>query len=150
MKFKRMEPYEPVTMTSRRQSAFGRKQANERARYPLFADEIAAQQIDLSTEQKLRQVRRDRFEAEMRAFHARVWRESRALYFRQPSDVRAQISQAWNMWTGPRTALYFSSLVDVRSGEQARRLARIEVEMRPYLEAARARLRSGITLPLFV
>ncbi len=149
MKFARFQRYELVTMTARRQSAFARRQEKERARYPLFSDEIAAQQIDLTTEQERRQVRRDRFEVEMRAFHARVWREARALYFRQSSDVRAQIYQAWNVWTGPRTALYFSSLVDVRSGEQSRRLARIEVEQRPYLEAARARLRSGTTLPLF-
>ena len=149
MKFQRFERYEAVVMTPRRQSAFGRKQEKERARYPLFSDEIAAQQIDLGGEAQRRQVQRDRFEVEMRAFHARVWRESRALYFRQSSDVRAQICHAWNVWTGPRTALYFSSLVDVKSGEQSRRLARIEVEQRPYLEAARARLRSGTTLPLF-
>lgn len=47
MKFQRFERYEPVVMTPRRQSAFGRKQEKERARYPLFPDQIAAQQIDL-------------------------------------------------------------------------------------------------------
>lgn len=149
MRFQRFERYEPVVMTTRRQSAFCRKQEKERAKYPLFSDEIAAQQVGLEGEQQRRQVRRDSSEAQMRAFHARVWREARALYFRQPQELRAKIRHAWIVWTGPCTATYFSSLVDVMSGEQARRLVRIEVEQRPYLEAARARLRSGVTLSLF-
>ena len=150
MKFKRMERYEPVTMTPRRQSAFARKQANERARYPLFSDEISAQQIDLTAEHKRRQVCLDRFEAEMRAFHARVWKTARSLYFGQSAEIRAQIRSAWDVRTGPQTSTYFSYIVDTLSGEQARRLARVEAEQRPLIEAAKARRQACITLPLFI
>lgn len=148
MKFARMAHYEQFEMTSRRAAAFARKQANERARYPLFADEIAAQQTDIETEAAKRQRRRDHFEIEQRQFHARVWRKARALYFAQTADMRAKIQLAWAGWTGPRTALYFSSLVDMTSGEQARRVARIEAEMRPLIEAARARHAVAHTIPL--
>jgi hypothetical protein len=58
------------------------------------------------------------------------------LYFSQPDNVRALISAKWREWTGPCTALYFASLVDVETGEQARRLARINAERAP----ARARI----------
>lgn len=149
MMFQRFERYEPVTMTPRRQSAFVRKQEKERARYPLFSGEIAAQQIDIETEADRRQRHRDSFEVSQRAFYARVWRDARRLYFGLSDDLRAQVGQAWKCWTGPRTATYFSSMVDTMSGEQERRVARIEQEMRPLIEAAKARLNPGRTLPLF-
>jgi hypothetical protein len=50
MKFDRRLPALPVTLTQRKAAAFARKQANERNRYPLFAEHVAGEQHSLDDE----------------------------------------------------------------------------------------------------
>lgn len=133
MKFQRYERFEPLVMTTRKISAFSRKQANEQARYPLFSDHVASEQKDIETEIAGRVRRMDSFELTMRAGHSRTWRQSRARFFSLDEQTKAGVRQAWKDWTGPRTSSYFASLVDVLSGDQARRLAKCRQAEREYM-----------------
>lgn len=133
MKFFRRPRHQTVTLTQRKAAAFARKQANERARYPLFADHVASEQHDIGTEMVRRQNAVDNAEEGMRAFHARVWRESRARYFALPDEVHAQVRAQWNAWVGPRTSTYFAWMVDHLSGEQAKWRAQAELERKELI-----------------
>ncbi|WP_224081704.1 hypothetical protein [Cupriavidus laharis] len=62
----------------------------------------------------------------MRSFHAKCWRDARRIFFAQPEEVRAVIRTKWATWAGPTTSTYFSWMVDVESGNQARRVADCE------------------------
>ena len=59
----------------------------------------------------------------MRAHYTRSWRDARRIYFAQPEEVRAVIRAKWATWVGPTTSTYFFWMVDVESGNQARRVA---------------------------
>ena len=120
-------------MTSRKISAFSRKQAKEQARYPLFSDHVASEQKDIETEIAGRTRRMDAFEQSMRASHARTWRRGRARFFSLDERTRDEVRQAWNVWTGPRTSTYFASMVDVMSGDQARRVAKCSQVQAEYM-----------------
>jgi hypothetical protein len=137
MRFSRQPRYEARPLTARKEAAYARKLEKEQARYPLFPEHVAGEQRSLDDEVARRQALSVKTEQDHRDFLARVWRESRALYFAQPENIRESIRRKWRSWTGPSTALYFSSMVDVESGEQARRLARIEREMAPLRERIR-------------
>lgn len=148
MQFQRYPRYEPITMNERKAAAFLRKQAKERARYPLFAEHVACEQHSLEDELLRRMQRALAYECNLREFHARTWRTSRAIYFTLPADLRAAIRSEWQAWSGPRSATYFAWLVDVRSGNQAKRLARIEQDQTPAVELARRRLSAASALLL--
>lgn len=134
MRFKRQERYGPRPLTDRQRSAYARKLAKEQARYPLFPVHVAAEQRSIDDEAKRREQRTAKTEADHRNFLADVWRRSRALYFVQPGEIRTRIREKWRTWTGPCTAIYFSCLVDVESGEQARRIAQSEKAFAPTRE----------------
>lgn len=140
MRFRRQERYGPRQLTERQRAAYARKLVKEQNRYPLFAEHIAAEQRDINQEASHREQLSLKFEQRQRDFTAGVWRSARALYFAQPDDVRARIISKWRAWTGPCTAVHFASMVDVESGEQARRLARIEAERAPLLERIRQQI----------
>lgn len=128
MKFHRQERYEPITLTDRKRAAFARKQANERARYPLFSDHVADEQHTLADELARRQLSATSSEQSLRDFHARTWRKSRALFQQQPPDIKETIRRAWATWVGPRTSTYYAWHIDKLSGEQAKRCAAYEQE----------------------
>ena len=134
MRFERQQRYGPRSLTDRQRAAYTRKLAKEQARYPLFADHVAAEQRPLDEEIKRREEHATRWESDRRQFLADVWRRARAAYFAQPEEIRSRIRQKWRTWAGPCTATYFASMVDVESGEQGRRLARIEAEFAPVRE----------------
>ncbi|WP_201800327.1 hypothetical protein, partial [Enterobacter hormaechei] len=75
MRFTRYLRYYPIDFTSRREAAFARKQARERARYPLFPEHIAESQRTVADEIALRQRRSDSLELRMRALQAKHWRK---------------------------------------------------------------------------
>lgn len=148
MKFQRYDRYQPITITQRKVAAFARKQAAERARYPLFAGHVADEQRSVDTEMAARHTAWESTEVRMRAYHAQSWRKSRARYFAQPAQVRQQILTKWEQWLGPRTATYFAWMVDTLSGDQDRRWSLFEADC----AAIRARLPVDsvrATLPLF-
>jgi hypothetical protein len=134
MRFERQQRYAPRPLTDRQRAAYTRKLAKEQARYPLFADHVAAEQRSLADEAKRRERHFAQSEFDRRQFLAGVWRRARAAYFAQPEEIRMRIRQKWRTWAGPCTATYFASMVDVESGEQARRLARVEAEFAPVRE----------------
>lgn len=134
MRFERQKRYGPRPLTDRQRAAYARKLAKEQARYPLFSDHVAAEQRSIDDEARHREERSSQTEQDRRNFLAGVWRRSRALYFAQPEEIRRRIRAKWRTWAGPCTACYFASMVDVQSGEQARRLARIEQEFAPIRE----------------
>ncbi|GLC91928.1 hypothetical protein Tamer19_13360 [Cupriavidus sp. TA19] len=68
----------------------------------------------------------------MRDYYARSWRDARRIYFSQPDAVRSSTQSA--TWAGPTTSTYFAWMVDVETGNQARRIA----ECRARDAAARA------------
>lgn len=123
MKFSRYPRYEPLSMSNRKVLAFQRKQEKERARYPLLADHVAAEQHSLDTEVERRAGRLTNTEAKMRANCAASWRRSRARYFSLDEDTKAAVRDKWEKWTGPRTCTYFFWVVDTLSGDQAARVA---------------------------
>ncbi|MFJ4291272.1 hypothetical protein ACIP1U_16035 [Cupriavidus sp. NPDC089707] len=121
MRFTRLGRHDPIDFNARRVAAFARKQQRERDRYPLFAEHVAAEQHCADVELARRQRRSDRLETTMRALHARVWREKRAVYFSLTAEQRAEVRAKWVAWTGPTTAPYFAYIVDNVSGEAAQR-----------------------------
>jgi hypothetical protein len=140
MRFKRQQRYEPRPLTNRQRLAYARKLSKEKDRYPLFPDHVAAEQRPMDAEEERRTRLRAQSEKSQRDFLAGVWRRARTLYFQQPAEVRALIQQKWRVWTGPCTATYFAWMIDVESGEQARRLARIEAEFAPVRERIRRQI----------
>ena len=125
MRFTRYLRYYPTDFTSRREAAFARKQARERARYPLFPEHIAESQRTVADEIALRQRRSDSLELRMRALQAKHWRKGRSMYFAQPAAVRAHIQEAWRAWRGPTTPNNFIYVVEQQTGEGERRRAAI-------------------------
>jgi hypothetical protein len=137
MRFSRQPRYEARPLTVRKEAAYARKLAREQARYPLFLEHVAGEQRSLDDEAARRRALSVKTEQHHRDFLARARRETRALYFAQPEGIREIIRRTWRAWTVPCTALYFSSMVDFESGEQALRLARIEREFAPVRERIR-------------
>lgn len=148
MRFDRQQRYGPRPFTDRQRAAYSRKLLKEQARYPLFPDHVAAEQRGLDEEAERRPAQLAAGELRHRRFLAGVWRQSRARYFAQPADVRRCICQKWRAWRGPCTASYFASMVDVESGEQARRLARIEAEQAPILARIRTQVEAELASTL--
>ena len=140
MRFKRYERFEPFQWTDRKVAAALKRparQAEKLARaYPLFADQLPPPAAVVLEDER---AKRDRaalsMNRELRALHARVWRESRRDYFSAPPDQRATIAAAWLAWTGPVTALYFRYVVDLHTGVQAAREQRFK-----FAEAQRRRI----------
>lgn len=61
MRFERQQRYGPRPLTDRQRAAYARKLAKEQARYPLFADHVAAEQRPLDQEIKRREERATRW-----------------------------------------------------------------------------------------
>ena len=137
MLFERYARYETFTMTDRKIAAFLRKQERERSRYPLFPQHIEAEQHSLD-EEIVKRVRINMNSVQgSRTFRAQAWRRLRAAYFAQPLEVRERIKAEWAAWVGSRSPTYFGWMVDVHSGEQARRVAAANEQT----AAIRARIR---------
>lgn len=113
-------------MTERKVMGYLRKQERERARYPLFPDQIAVRSLDEEVSRRL--LSRQSAECNMRTFHARVWRESRRDYWRASEEQRAAIRLMWNGWRGPLDATYFRYVVDFCTGVMAARDERMRAD----------------------
>lgn len=126
MKFTRHERPQRFQWTNRKLSAAqskARRQAEKvKVRYPLLAEVLPLPTaLDIDDESVRRQNAIDEFTFTLRAFHARVWRESRRDYFAGTIEQRASIRNAWTSWRGPTTSLYFRYIVDVHTGVMAAR-----------------------------
>lgn len=137
MKFTRFERYEPVTITDRKRQAFLRKQERERARYPLFPDQI--EQRSLESEVERRKMSAQASETRMRDLWARVWREARRDYWAASEEQREAIRIKWEGWRGGRDPKYFRYVVDVCTGvmeERARQMRERDRELRDRIWAS--------------
>lgn len=137
MKFTRFERYEPITITKRKQQAFLRKQERERARYPLFPDQI--EQRSLESEAERRKKSAQASETRMRDLRAKVWREARRDYWAATEEQREAIRIKWEGWRGGRDPNYFRYVVDVCTGvmeERARRMRERDRELRARIWAS--------------
>lgn len=145
MKFKRMERYEPVVMTTRKLTNAARRVANQCAKlasdYPLFSDQLEQPApFDPDHELHKRQRLQKAAEARMRALEAKHWRKARREYFQATPEQRTAIMAAWNTWRGPLRASNFQYLVDVHNGT-------MEARSRKFREDQAAIARSIAALP---
>lgn len=146
MRFDKSRKAEPFVWTPRKAAMALSKPAREQARlqatHPLLAGilPVRSAEVDLAREAEQRQASWARTEATMRALDARCWRAARRDYFAAPEDQRARIRGAWLQWRGPATPLYFRYLVDVHTGERAKRDAAARARDAELLARIRARL----------
>lgn len=117
-RYPRVEVFEwtkrKLTLAERRPQRQAMKLASN---YPLIASVLEPPQaFDLERETESRRLAYQRSEQRMRAFHARIWRESRKNFFLASDAQRALIRSAWLEWRGPTTSTYFRYLVDLHTG----------------------------------
>lgn len=106
------------------------RQANKiKRKLPLLADQVDAIPIDnfdTETERQRRQSRRDSSIRFHRDCEADCWRSARKRFFECDEETRARILKRFNgNRFGPKNSTRFACIVDVESGDQAQRLARI-------------------------
>lgn len=110
MRFNKMSKYE-FNDTQRKRMAYARKQKKEQERYPLFADEIAAQQIDVDTEMAQRKTRWSKQEVNDRARRSFDWRRARAKLAGYPIPERVQLRAYWQRCGWPGDPTYLLSML---------------------------------------
>lgn len=82
--------------TARKRAAFLRKQKAEREALPLFAAQIAEEQISVDQEMAERDICWERSSAERRQHHADDWRRGRARMRQYPEHIRSALMDYWN------------------------------------------------------
>lgn len=108
MRFDRFGQYE-YQDTHRKRAAFLRKQVKEQQRYPLFAEQIAAEQIGVDQEMAQRTANWSKRFAEDRARRAMKWREARAKLAQHPD--RAELAAYWQRCRWPGDPTYLLSML---------------------------------------
>lgn len=106
------------------------RQANRvKRKLPLLADQVVAAPIndfDADAERHSRQSRKDASIKRQRNNQARLWREARKRFFECDIETRQRILKRFNgNRYSPKKAVNFAGIVDIESGDQARRLAKI-------------------------
>lgn len=97
--------------TYRKRLAFVRKQLKERQSYPLFADQIAAEQIDVDTEMAERRAIWNKDLAHQRAQRASAWRKARAKLAAYPHGERRELLAYWQRCALPCDPEYLLSMI---------------------------------------
>lgn len=97
--------------TARKRAALDRKQARERDAFPLFAEQIAAEQAPPDVVMARRAEAWDQSERTFRNGKAKLWRQQRAIYFALPPEIRAEVATRWRAWRGPAQPGYLSYVV---------------------------------------
>lgn len=110
MRFSRYGRYEFID-TQRKRMAFARKQKQERESYPLFAEEIAAGQIDVETEMALRKANWSARELNDRAQRALEWRRARAKLAKYPQPDRDHLRAYWQRCGWPGDPAYLLTML---------------------------------------
>lgn len=131
MKFQRTKKYGQIEFTARKlsmlESGPERKRKALAAKLPLLADLLPIPApVDVRAVIEERQQRADACEQRTRSLYARVWRESRRDFFAANNAQRAEIRNAWDAWTGPRTCMYYRYVVDLHTGIMAARSERFK------------------------
>ena len=110
MRFHRFGKYE-FRDTERKRAAFARKQKSEREALPLFADQVAAEQIDVDEEMTTRRVQGERQQATDRKRRADKWREARRRLNSYQEPVRGALLAYWQGCKWPADPSYFLSML---------------------------------------
>ncbi len=110
MRFSRFGDYE-FTDTNRKRLAVLRRQKAERERYPLFADEIAAEQVDVDTEMNQRRISWEKHICAERRERATKWREVRARLWLRPHEQRKALLAYWQRCRWPADPTYLASML---------------------------------------
>ncbi|PTT92855.1 hypothetical protein DBR42_01220, partial [Pelomonas sp. HMWF004] len=97
--------------TSRKRSAFERKKRLEREAMPLFAGQIAEEQVSTDDEMAGRRECWNRRLAADRAHRAKKWRECRRRVGEYRPDVRAALLCYWQACRWPADPTYFLSML---------------------------------------
>jgi len=97
--------------TDRKRAAFHRKQRAEREALPLFADQVAAEQIGADEEMEGRRQRWERHQANDRQRRAEKWREARRRLNDYPVSVRGGLLAYWQRCMWPGDPSYFLSML---------------------------------------
>lgn len=108
MRFDRFGQYE-YQDTRRKRAAFLRKQIKEQQSYPLFAEQIAAEQISVDQEMAERKAGWSKRFAEDRTQRAQKWREGRARLAMHPE--RAELLAYWQRCGWPGDPTYLLSML---------------------------------------
>src|SRR5476649_724598 len=95
--------------TLRKRAAFLRKQLKEQQRYPLFAEQIAAEQIGVDLEMEQRKTNWSKRFAEDRSRRAMKWREARAKLAQHPR--RSELASYWKRCGWPGDPVYLLSML---------------------------------------
>jgi len=103
--------YSEFRDTYRKRLAFLRKQLRERERYRLFADQVAAEQIDVDTEMAQRQAIWNKEDAASRAYQAQRWHQARAKLATYPDDERRELLAYWQHFTCPGVPEYLLTVL---------------------------------------
>ena len=110
MRFKRMFIYE-FQDTYRKRLAFLRKQQQERNNYPLLAEQIAEQQLDVDTEMAERREYFKTQHALNRQRRAHEWRQGRAKLTQYPVEERRCLLAYWQRCSLPADPEYFLTMM---------------------------------------
>ncbi len=97
--------------TYRKRLAFLRKQLRERESYPLFADQIAAEQIDVDAEMAERRAIWNKENTAQRAARAMAWRKARAKLAAYPHPERRELLAYWQRCSLPGDPEYLLSVI---------------------------------------
>jgi hypothetical protein len=111
MRFRSWPKPAPYRDTSRKRSAFLRKQRLAREALPLFADEIAARQHGVDEEMARRAVWWDQLEHDRRRERAARWREARSRLFALPDDLRRTVRALWRTCPYPADPASFADFL---------------------------------------
>lgn len=94
-----------------KRAAFARKQQNERNSLPLFAEQIAEEQIGVDEEMETRHRQWDRRQALDRAKRAEDWRRARARLRSYPESIRKELLAFWSRCGYPGDPSYLLTML---------------------------------------
>lgn len=103
--------YDDYTFTDRKKSAYLRKLKKEQAKYPLFSEQIASEQLSIEDEEIRRVEIARKSLISWRQMHARHWRESRALFRSLSKEAQLIVMNHWLAWRGPRNPVCLFYLI---------------------------------------
>ncbi|KSQ21712.1 hypothetical protein APB26_32545 [Pseudomonas aeruginosa] len=130
MLFKRYERHTPVNFTQRKAAAFARKQKREQDSMPLFADQIAQEQVGWDDEKQRREERWVKSVQRMRDLQAKHWRRVRQAYYALDQVTRARCREYMAQWRGGYTPTNMIYVIEGFSGAREEREKRLREEDR--------------------
>ena len=110
MRFNRFGRFE-FTDTNRKRAAFARKQKKERESLPLFAEQIASEQIDVDEEMRHRAELWVTRQAQDRSRRANDWRRARAKLRSYPETEYRELFNFWQRCPYPADPTYLLTMM---------------------------------------